>query len=268
MINLRDNIQVVLVNTRFPENIGMAARACGNMGVKRLALVNPELWPKSNPCAAGDPGLEYLDKALAPATAAGKPVLEGHGIFPSLDAALARTTLSFGSTARTGGWRQEVINPGMAAELAFEHLKAGGTVSFVFGPEDKGLDNEDIEKCSHLVAIPTSSEPSLNLAQAVLLILYELSRTLPFEYLQKTGRTGRNKNSPFINHEQTELLMERVQSAMLALKTIPTDNSGYFMLPLRRMAARYQIRHNEYSILMGVCGKILRLTGEDGEKAE
>lgn len=168
MADLRDNIQVVLVETRFPENIGMAARACANMGVGRLALTRPELWPKDWPHSdERSHSSAYVEKALAVATSAGRELVKNLQVFDGLDAALAGSTLSFGTTARTGGWRQDILTPAQAAELTLKHLRAGGRVSFVFGPEDRGLDNEAIEKCSHLVNIPTASEPSLNLAQAV-----------------------------------------------------------------------------------------------------
>lgn len=246
----RANVQLVLVEPRFPENIGMTARACGNMGVERLALVKPELW-----------GGEYSEKARLLATGAGQGVLERAAVFDSLDAALDGSTLAFGATARVGGWRQGILHPARAAELAAAHLGAGGRVSFVFGPEDKGLSNADIEKCAHLVSIPTASEPSLNLAQAALIMLYELSRALPFEAGNKAARPGRIKGSPLISHAEGELLLEQIRQAMLALESLPGEDSGYFMLPVRRLVKRVELRHNEFSILMGICGKILRLKG-------
>ncbi len=267
-MNLRENIQVVLVTPRFPENIGMAARACGNMGVNRLALVNPELWPElwpepSSGCAPESLGASspYLEKALSLGTSAGREIIENAKVFNSLAAALSGTSLSIGATARTGGWRQGILTPAQAAELVKAHLEKGGSASFVFGPEDKGLDNEAVERCSHLVTIPTASEPSLNLAQAVLLLLYELSRTLPFSCEEKPPRPGRVRHSPPITLEQQELLIGKAKAAMLALESLPSDNSSYFMLPLRRLIARSEIRHNEFSMLMGICSKILRLAG-------
>lgn len=257
MLNLRDNVQVILVEPRFPENIGMVARACGNMGVSRLVLVKPELW-----------GGEYSVKARLLASGAGEAALNGIAVYAGLDEALAGSTLCFGSTARIGGWRQGVVQPARAAELAAAHLNSahaagGGRVDFVFGPEDKGLSNADIEKCSYLINIPTASEPSLNLAQAVLLILYELARALPFAAELKAPRpgprSGKIKSSPLVSHEESELLLEKMREAMLALESLPEDNSGYFMLPLRRLVKRVELKHNEFSILMGVCNKILRL---------
>lgn len=267
MDDLRDHVRVILARPRFPENIGMTARACANMGVGQLALTAPELWPDVWPCANADaPGREYVEKALTSATGAGREVVENLRVFADLPSALADRTLSFGATARTGGWRQEILTPSAAAEQALEHLRAGGRVAYVFGPEDQGLSNADIECCAHLVNIPTAAAPSLNLAQAVLILLYELARAHPFGGAERPARPGRIQTSPFITQEQTDLLLERVRAAMLALESLPEDNSGYFLLPLRRLAARTRLRHNEFSMLMGVCGKILRLAGRSGQQ--
>ena len=245
MSKQRDNIQVVLVRPRFPENIGMCARACANMGVSRLALVQPELWLD----AQGAPLPQYLEKALCLATSAGRELIRNLQVYQSLEDAR-------GATARTGGWRQGVLAPAPAMEQVCAHLAEGGRVSLVFGPEDKGLDNRSIELCSLLVNIPTAGEPSLNLAQAVLVLLYELSRCLPFERKEQPARPGRERPSPLISLAQQELLLERLKKAMLVLDSLPADNSGYFMLPIRRMLTRSQIRHNEFSMLMGICNKI------------
>ena len=125
-MNLRENIQVVLVAPRFPENIGMAARACGNMGVNRLALVNPELWPEPSCARTGETpeaSSPYLEKALSLATSAGRGIVENAKVFNSLAAALSGSSLSIGATARTGGWRQGILTPAQAAELVKAHWK-------------------------------------------------------------------------------------------------------------------------------------------------
>lgn len=245
----------------------MVARACGNMGATNIALINPELWPHNYPKHAGaDPAARYVEKALATATSAGKTIIENISVFGSLDEALGKGTLSFGTTARTGGWRQDVISPARAAEAAAAHLREGGRVSFVFGPEDKGLDNEAIEKCSHLVNIPTATEPSLNIAQAALVLLYELARVMPFTVAQGPQRAGKIKSRPFMTHEQGELLVSHIREAMLAIDSLPKDNSSYFMLPLRRLLARCRLRHNEFAILMGICANIMRLAGKGKKK--
>ena len=89
-------VEVVLVRTRFPENIGMAARACANMGCSRLCLVAPERWE--------------IEKARPLATPKGLPVLEATRVVPTLAEAVAGSSLVMGTTARLGGWRQSVLS--------------------------------------------------------------------------------------------------------------------------------------------------------------
>lgn len=176
-MNTLDFLQVVLVGTRFPENIGMAARACANMGVSRLSLVAPEWWD--------------LEKARPLATAQGEALLHQITVFPDLASAVADSALVIGTTARTGGWRQEILRPAQAARETLAVLRRSAPVSIVFGPEDRGLNNEDIQQCQRLVCIPTSDAASLNVAQAVLLLLYEC-RTAALEQPQGTAKKERS----------------------------------------------------------------------------
>ena len=157
-LNLLRNVQVVLVCPRFPENIGMAARACANMGLGGLCLVAPELWEP-----------EHQKKALALATSQGEPLAREAILADSLSAAVGDRHFVLGTTARVGGWRRRIISPQTAGEKIAARLAEGQKVALVFGPEDRGLVNEEIELCTALATIPTSGgAASLNLAQAVL----------------------------------------------------------------------------------------------------
>lgn len=317
------NIQVVLVRPRFPENIGMAARACANMGAGALCLVEPELWantPKQRedpvfenaaqqgviperyetvaaPLLNAPPTSPYRERALALATNAGKTFIDNIQEAPSLSAAIASTTLCLGTTARTGGWRQHILNPEQAAQLCAKHILQGGSVSLVFGPEDTGLLNSDIELCTHLVCIPTALEAaSLNLAQAVLILLYELRKAFlackqnatdepisPSSQIEAVNTSnlfvptlekhetqlrqrGRVRHSPLISLAQKELLTATLKETMQAIDYLPLENSSYLMLPISRLIGRASIRHNEFSMLMGICRKTLRLARKQRSK--
>ena len=95
MEHLLQGLDVVLVQTRFPENIGMAARACVNMGCGHISLVEPERWLR--------------DKASPLATPKGQALLDGITIHESLAEAVADSALVIGTTARRGGWRVRLI---------------------------------------------------------------------------------------------------------------------------------------------------------------
>ena len=94
------HLEIIMVGTKFPENIGMAARACANTGCGRLTLVSPAWWDK--------------EKARPLATAKGEPLLDAIEVKPTLGDALAPNVLTFGTTARTGGWRRGLLTPEQA----------------------------------------------------------------------------------------------------------------------------------------------------------
>ena len=238
---------VVLVDTRFPENIGMAARACVNMGLgprsaphaPPLCLVRPERWDK--------------EKALPLATVKGAPLIEDIPIFQSLEQAVAEAALVIGTTARTGGWRQGILSPEQGAHLAMETLCAGGRVALLFGPEDRGLTNLDVGQCTQLVHIPSCPEASsLNLAQATLLMLYEC-RKAAFACVAKGAPSRKHA---VITHKERELLYAALQRALTAIDTLHGDNPDYFMLPIRRFFNRTDLSRGEFDLFMGICRQI------------
>ncbi len=250
-------------------NCNALAQSCSfwpYMNINELCLVSPERWVDS--CITDSKCYEIKARTLA--TKAGQKVLDGLTVFDSLPKAIGQSTLSIGTTSRIGGWRQHILSPQQAAELTIKHLHTGGKVSFIFGPEDTGLENTDIELCNHLICIPTSLDaPSLNVAQAVLTVCYELHKLLPETSPSQSPlpRIGRIKYSPTIKLEQKELLITNLQQAIQAIGYLPAQNSNYFMLPLRHILNEFPIRHNEFSMLMGISKKILRMASASKQKS-
>lgn len=245
-----DNLRVVLVRTKFPENIGMAARACANMGCSDLVLVDPL-------------NLD-LDKALPLATAHAKHILESARVTHGLAEALADAHAVFGTTARIGGWRKSIVTPVKAGEMVALELAKGKRVALVFGSEDKGLENEEIQMCGQLVTIPTAREmSSLNLAQAVLVLLYECFRqSLP------AGRAVQDQAAErHVTHAEQEALMTNIQETLSAIDFLKHQNSDYWLLPLRRFFARLDLRRGEFNMLMGICRQVRWIAGKVGKGA-
>ncbi|MGD9121940.1 MAG: RNA methyltransferase, partial [Desulfobacterales bacterium] len=152
---------MILSRPRYPENIGAAARAMCNMGFDQLLVVDPQNCD--------------LTRILKMATHAASQVVEQMQVYENLQTALAPLNYVVATTARLGGQRQSVISADrLASELAT--ITANNRVGLVFGPEDRGLTNEDLRLCHRLVTIPTAQFSSLNLAQAVMIICYELWR--------------------------------------------------------------------------------------------
>ncbi|MEG6591459.1 RNA methyltransferase [Desulfovibrio sp. 1188_IL3213] len=250
MTSLLDGLDIVLVKTRFPENIGMAARACVNMGCSSLHLVDPERWDK--------------EKARPLATPKGQDLLDGIKVHADLPAAVAPVTLVVGTTARVGGWRQSLLSPGRAAADVAEALARGERVALVFGPEDRGLNNEEITHCHKLVTIPTDpAASSLNLAQAVLLLLYECAgavRKRPKVDTQNTEEAHPGGARQVTAAEQ-ERLMESLKDMLLRLDYLHGDNPDYFIMPWRRLFTRAGLRRHEYDALMGLCRQVRHKMG-------
>lgn len=244
-----DDLTVVLFRPKYPENVGSAARACLNMGVSRLVLVDPYNFD--------------LDKALPLATVHAKHILTGARIVDTLAEAVAGCTAVFGTTARTGGWRKGIMSPTTLAGVVDERLREGGRVAVVFGPEDKGLTNEETSVCSGLVTIPTSrSGTSLNLAQAVVVVLYEcFKRSLDTPFTPN----GPHEERPTTVPEQ-ETLFTTLQDTLLAIDFLKSDNPDYWMLPVRRFFSKINLKRNEFNLLMGVCRQIQWFVGRYGPK--
>ncbi|WP_298034608.1 RNA methyltransferase [uncultured Desulfovibrio sp.] len=245
---LLDGVQVVLVKTRFPENIGMAARACANMGCPGIRLVAPERWDRK--------------KAAPLATPKGQSLLDNVLVSPDLAKAVAASSLVLGTTARTGGWRQALFAPGQAAREVAAALARGESVSLVFGPEDRGLNNEEITHCQRLVTIPTdAAASSLNLAQAVLLLLYECANAVRATRLPDAEKNGASGGGRAVNAEERERLMAALKEMLLSLDYLHGDNPDYFLMPWRRMFSRAGLRRHEYDALMGLCRQVRHKLG-------
>jgi len=236
-------LRLVLVRTRFPENIGMAARASANFGHSPLFLVNPERWDRI--------------KALPLATGQGTDLLDSLTVTDSLAEAVAPCTLVLGTTARIGGWRRQLISPRQAAEQVAKRLSAGEQVALVFGPEDRGLTNTDLEHCGGLITVPTAPDASsLNLAQAVLLLVYECFLALPDSPRPEAGSLSRR-----ISREERTLLDTTLKHSLTDIGFLREDNPDYFFLPLARFLDRADVRRHEMDLLMGICRHMARLAG-------
>jgi tRNA/rRNA methyltransferase len=155
-----DRLCVVLVNSRNPLNIGAAARAMSNFGFPHLRVVHPYAVAFHEARSAVNAG----------------PVLIAAEQFEQVAEAVADCSLVVGTT---GGARRDLHEPlyplEATAEIVRAHLRSGSRVALLFGSEKVGLSNQDLSHCQLLLRIPTRTEhPSMNLGQAVAIVLYEL----------------------------------------------------------------------------------------------
>jgi len=231
-VNLK-NVCIILSRPRYPENIGAAARAMRNMGFEQLIVVDPQNYDMS--------------RVLKMATHGAIEVVEQIKIYEGLRTALEPLNYIVGTTARLGGQRQLV---GSAARLAqkLAPISKENQVGLLFGPEDRGLTNADIRFCHELVNIPTAEFSSLNLAQAVMVICYELRR-----YNQPGGKTFVPR---LANRHELDGLYAQLKDILVRISYIQPDNPDYFMNNLRHFGTRLKLRAKEVSIIRGICRQI------------
>lgn len=229
---------MVLYRPKYAENVGSVARACLNMGCERIILVDPQNYDQQ--------------RALPLATIHAAHLLEQAVHVPDLPRALAGFTQVYGTTARTGGWRRHLLSPAQAAAQITRQIQGGHDVALLFGPEDRGLTNEQIESCSHLVHIPTARPGvSLNLAQAVLILLYEC--LLAASHKPRTGKVPMGRRA---THAEQEALFGLLKQTLTAVDFIKDDNPDYWMLRVRRLVQRMDLRRDEFNVLMGICRQV------------
>ena len=227
------NISVVLCHPRYPENIGAAARAMCNMGIDRLVVVDAQ-------------NLDMI-KVCRMATHAASNVIDQMKVCDTLKEALADMNFVVGTTARLGGQRKVVSSPGKLAEKLIP-LSDQNKIALLFGPEDRGLTNVDIRWCDILVNIPTAEFASLNLAQAVMILCYELfcfSQDKPGVFAPRLA-----------NRQELEAMYAQLKDVLMRISFIHPDNPDYFMNNLRHFFSRMQLRAKELAIIRGICRQI------------
>jgi tRNA/rRNA methyltransferase len=229
-----DNFAFVLVRPLQAGNVGAAARALKNMGLGDLRLVAPAA---------------KLDGAAAKMAVHARDVLDGARRYDSLEAASADRTLVVGTTCRSGPYRAGALTVReAAAQLAAE--SAHNRIAIVFGPEDTGLVNRELELCQRLLTIPTAPEyPSLNLAQAVMVVAYEV--------LMATGTARQLPHpGPYAAADEVEAMMRRMSRALVAIGFLPADNPEHIMFTLRAILGRSGLNAHELDVLNGIARQI------------
>lgn len=225
---MMDNLRIVLVNTTHPGNIGAAARAMKTMGLRRLYLVNPGQFPSAEATARAS----GADDLLAEAT-----------VCQSLPEAIAGCTLVLGTSAR----RRSLAWPELSvADAAAEAAREAGSrqVALLFGRERYGLTNDELKTCHYLVYIPThDAYASLNLAQAVQVAAYELSR--------HAGFTRPPPEHEPATAERLEGFYAHLEETLRELEFLD-DQSDRLMLRLRRLFNRARPDDDELNILRGI----------------
>jgi tRNA/rRNA methyltransferase len=250
-----DHITIVLHQPRFAENIGSTARAAMNLGLRHITAVNPE-----------DTDRERMGK-LATHAAAG--LLEAMEIKPALAEALAPFHYIVGTTARLGGERKQIISPAQAARKILA-LGPETQVALLFGPENRGLSNDELRYCQAVVNIPTVEASSLNLAQAVLIMAYEifLAHQIPEEGRtvqppsrrpvdEQTLKAQRSlEEPPLATSFELEGMYQHLSEVLQLMDFLDKQNPEHWMMSIRRFFSRIQLYSPEVRMIRGVCRQL------------
>jgi tRNA/rRNA methyltransferase len=228
-----DNIFIILAGTKYPGNIGSTARAMINMGLNQLILAAPQ-------CAINDESYRMAK--------AGKAVLDSAKTCRSLKSALRGIRLLVGTTAKSGGYRASAQAPRSLVPKILDHA-AQQKVGILFGPEDTGLVDEDLQLCQLLIHIPTYYKASsINLSQAVLIVSYEL-------WLGSLGWEPA-RVSKLAPVEQVEAMYAQLEKALLEIGFLQPLNAQHMMFALRKIFGRAGLKSPDVGVLRGIARQI------------
>ena len=231
------NIRVVLVNTSHPGNIGASARAMKNMGLSHLVLVQPEDFPSGVAVGRAASAVDVLEQAT---------------VVDSLQEAVADCGLVIGSSARSRSIPWPMLDPVSCAQKVVGESDRT-RVALVFGREDSGLNNEELQLCNYHVQIPTSSNyPSLNLAAAVMVLSYEIFKSANDSESSVMADQEEYWDQPFSTIEQMEYFYQHLEKVLVAIDFHDPDNPRQLMQRLRRLYGRMRIDEMEMNILRGI----------------
>jgi tRNA/rRNA methyltransferase len=250
VLNQNWPIRWVMMRTSHPGNVGSAARAIKTMGFSALHLVNP--------------AYEYMArKAEAISLSSGAfDVLEAAQNHESMLEALGDSQLVFGLTARDREFGPPAISLPEAVSMASSAVVANKPVSFVFGTERTGLDNEDLKHCTHRVWIDANpSYPSLNLAQAMMIVAYSMRQGLMKELAIDSiaPESLASNNAPELaDPSAIAAMLEHWQQGLEAIGYLNPENPKKLMPRLQSLFARAALQKEEIDLLRGIAKQMLQ----------
>jgi len=230
-------IRIILVDTSHPGNIGAAARAMKNMGLRELVLVRPQAFPSAEATARASGADDLLAQAR---------------VVASIAEAVAGCGLVLGTSARPRAANWTVHDPASAAALIVEAAVAR-PVAVLFGNERNGLSNEDLSVCHALLNVPANPEyESLNLAQAVQIVTWEIRKARRPRVRQLAPE------SPPATAEQVANLRAHLAVVLAEIGFKDERNVANLVARIERLLARAVPDEKEVQILRGVLTAVQR----------
>nr|WP_298057776.1 RNA methyltransferase [uncultured Halomonas sp.] len=238
-----ERIRIVLIGTSHPGNIGGVARAMHNMGLAELALVAPRCEVITQDSISRASGADHL--------------LHQASVHATLEEAVADCTLAVGASARSRTLPWPMLSPReLAGRLPAECQPEGARVALVFGREDSGLTNAELQRCHAHVHIPTNADfSSLNLAAAVQVLAYECRMAW---LNQADGQADAPSAAPLSDgeelatHAELERYFEHLERTLIGIDFHDPDQPRQLMARLRRLYLRARPERMEMNILRGI----------------
>lgn len=241
-----DAIRIVMVETTHPGNIGSAARAMKTMGLSDLRLVQPRVFPSVESTALASGAADVLAQAQ---------------VCDTLDDALADAELVIATSARERRIPWPCIS---ARELSavLQKEPENRRIAILFGREDRGLTNDELQRCNLHVTIPSNKEYGvLNVAAAVQVICYELRMATLGEQIDASDTHSHRYQQPLpelpwdqpaASQQEQQFMLEHLARMMQKSGFLDPENPGQVLTRMRRLFLRARPDKMEVSILRGV----------------
>ena len=231
-MSLQSNlINIVLVDTIHPGNIGSVARAMKTMGLSRLSLVNPRVFPSGDANALSGNATDVLENAQ---------------IYTSIKEAIKDSTFVYATSSRDRSIQWPITDAVSAAKDIQNETGNNKEISIIFGKEDRGLTNDELEHANRLIEIPANPQyPVLNLAMSVQIISYEIFKTSSDNNLKEW------RDYPEVNSEQLQMLIDHFIETAVEIDVIDPDNPKKIISRIKRMFTRLQPDEMEASFMRG-----------------
>jgi tRNA/rRNA methyltransferase len=203
------------------------------------------------------PQMPYREKMLKMATHEAASIIEEMRVFDNLKDALRQFGYVLGTSARTGKKRLPTHTPRQAAARICE-AAAENRVALLFGSEKWGLQNSDLELCHGLVTIPTAGFSSINLAQSVMILAYEIhiaASAPPERFMPKLATT----------HE-LEGMYAHISELFDAAGFVKREDPGYWLSNVRRFLASYPLKARDARMIRGFCRQLLHVLNTQGRE--
>ena len=224
-------INIVLVDTIHPGNIGSVARAMKTMGLSRLSLVNPRVFPSDDAIALSGNATDVLKNAK---------------IYKNIREAIKDSTFVYATSSRDRSIQWPIKDAASAAKDIHAEVNNNKEVSIIFGKEDRGLTNDELENANRLIEIPANPiYPVLNLAMSVQIISYEIFKASSDIKLKEW------RDYPEVNSEQLQMLIDHFIDTAVEIDVIDPDNPKKIISRIKRMFTRLQPDEMEASFMRG-----------------